>query len=191
MYQSYSVLSRIRKPRISRKEFLDYYQIREAEIQDCALQEFLDYFAISEDDLRMRSREEVLFTLLGFSLDREAEKAANRIGKGDDGENIGEVVFQYESGIDLIWGKVDFVGQHFVYGGMAHDFFPADRAVILQAVKDLRYVKRMVGEENILTGGICRLVVTDLNGGSYREEVPTARMKILLKILDTITTRSD
>ncbi len=186
MWQTYSVLSKNKKPRISQEEFLNYYHIGDAEIQDCELQEFLEFFEVSKEDLYMRSKEEVFFALQGFRMDREAEMAPCEEKNLLAVDDINEVEFKCVSGGKEMRGRIDFVNERLELDSRSHSFSHSDKPILTQALRDIGLTSGMPNEQERETDEIWEFEVKCMNEMKRLVRAPIVHPKLFLQVLEAI-----
>jgi hypothetical protein len=191
MYQSYSVLSKTKKPRITLEEFLEYYKIDEAEIPKYELSEFLNFYEVSREDLMVRSKEEVFLALFGFSIDREAEKMPQVDSNGWQAVDLKEVVFHYQSKTQMEYGKIDFIERRLERGEGVCFFNGADKIILQQALKDFEYMKPVMVNRELTGEEICEMEIMDINGNKYRKKTPTSYLVMFNRIIEMIMERRE
>lgn len=170
-------------------EFLEYYQIDESEIQKYALNEFLDFFEVTKNDLLMKSKEEVFLALLGFSMDREAEREEQKNLADWFADDVCEAVFQYNSGSERECGRIDFIDRRLEYGKGVCFFTGSDKMILLQALKDFEYMKPTVINNDSEAGQVCEIEIMDVRGNRYREKTPAVHGEMFRQIVGIIMER--
>lgn len=194
MWETYSIQSKIKKPRVSIEEFMDHYHMGEGEIEKFRLQEFLDFFELSKDDIYLRSKEEILFAIQGFVLDREAEKAEST-GRDLSIENIGSLEFRYMTlqKENEICGEIDFKNSRIHCANILQNIqaencalSDEDKWVLYQAFNDLHLQKAADGNQEDLHCQYWEFILRDEWGNQLQEKTQTEHPKILLKIIKTI-----
>lgn len=194
MWETYSIRSKIKKPRISIEEFMDYYHMDEKEIEEFQLKEFLDFFEVSKDDIYLRSKEEILFAIQGFVLDREAEKVENT-GCEILIEHIGSLEFRYMAlqKENEVYGKIDFKNNRIHCANILQNIQTVNRAlsdedkwVLYRAFNDLRLQKEVDVNEEGLHYQYWKFILRDEWGNRLLEKAQAEPPKIFLKIIKTI-----
>lgn len=189
MWQTYSVLSKTRKPRISSEEFLDFYHIDKSEIQDYELRDFLDFFEVSKDDLFMESKEEVFLMLQGFRLDREAESTMHQDLNTLAEEKILKVKFSCVNGCKTICGEIDFMSQILDCENGSHTFSDMDKLVLWQILKDMDTVRNMTADSEPIKDGGLEFEILDLKGERHLVKRGQGYAGIFLRIVGVIMER--
>ncbi len=191
MWQTYSVLSKNKKPQISREEFMNYYHIEEAEVQKCELQNFLDFFEVSKDDLHMKSKEEVFLALQGFRLDREAEQTISEEQNLLVVEDIKEVEFRGVSGGKRICGRIDFVNGRLEFDGQSRPLLHSDNSVLVQALRDVGLTTNISAEQELGKNEIWEFEIRCENDMKRLVRAPIVHPKVFLQIIEMIMLRRD
>ncbi len=188
MWQTYSVLSKTRKPRITPKEFLNYYNIDQTEIQEFELQEFLDFFEVSRDDLFMETKEEVILMLQGFRLDREVESSASGILSTLVPEDIQRVKFRGSYRSETVCGEIDFVNQILKCKNSEHSFLEMDKLVMWQVLKDMDSVQNVATDAEQKDSGM-QFELLDVKGAKRLVGSGDGYAGIFLRIVGVIIER--
>lgn len=189
MWQTYSVLSKKRKPRISPDEFLDYYNINKSEVHEYELNDFLDFFEVSRDDLFMETKEEVLLMLHGFHLDREAENStySNILAV----ENIQRVKFNGVYRSEAISGEIDFVDQILRWNNNSSTFLDADKLVLWQILKDMDSVQNVATDDELLKNSGIEFELLDKKGEKLLVRRAERYVRMFLRIVKVIMERGE
>ncbi len=191
MWQTYSILSKTRKPRISPDEFLDYYNIDKSEIQEYELIDFLDFFEVSRDDLIMETKEEVLLMLQGFRLDREAESSTYEDLSKLTAENIQKVKFNGMYRNEAISGEIDFMNRLLRWNNNSSSFWDVDKLVLWQVLKDMDSVRNAATDAGLMEDSGIEFVLLDKKGEKRLVRRADRYVGMFLRIVRVIMERAE
>lgn len=148
-WHTYATKVTAAEDRISLADFIKKYDFEPAEIKDLDIQGFLDHFEVTNDDLYMKSKEEALFLLHGYLLDRSEELYGSNENEAAS-ENLDCIPFLLDKLVqDSYKGFISFENNSLHISSPEDEtksvmcsFSESDRMILLQALDDRAFLQK-------------------------------------------------